>query len=124
MFSNEQHKILYVKKHTRSIVYNTIKHCVKTNNKNLYITIKKFIQNLKQTFDKKNKMSKTIDELFNFDFRIKFKNKNETFNEFLIYFNNLTTFVKFQTEIKIKYFRDKFTNKIRFKILYLKICID
>ena len=68
MFSNEQHKILYVKKHTRNIVYNIIKHYVKTNNENSYKTIEKFIQNLKQTFNKKNKMSKTIDKLFNLDF--------------------------------------------------------
>ena len=94
MFSNEQHKILYVKKHTQNIVYNTIKYRVETNSENSYKTIEKFIQNLKQTFNKKNKMLKTINELFNLDFRIKFKNKNEMFDEFLIRFNNLITFVK------------------------------
>ena len=101
IFDNKQHKILYAKKHTRNTIYKTIKHRAVANNEKLYEFLKKLIENLKQTFNKKNKMFKTIDEFFNFVFRI---NKNKTFNKFLIRFNNKTTFVKLVTFVKIKYF--------------------
>ena len=124
MFLNEQHKIKYVKKHTCKMIYDIVKHRVIANNENSYQTLKKLILNLKQVFEKKNKMFKAIDELFNSNFRKSLNKKNETFDEFLIRFNNLTIFVKFQTKIKIKYFRDKLTKKIKFKMLHLKICIN
>ena len=67
-------------------------------------------------------MFKTIDKLFNSTFRINFKNKNETFDEFFVCFNNLIALIKLQLKIKIKYFKNKLIEKMRFKILHLKIC--
>ena len=84
--------------------------------------MKEFIQNLKLIFEKKNKKFKLINEMFNFNFRINFKNKNKTFDEFFIRFNNLTIFLKLLTIIKIKYFKNKIIEKMRFKIFYFKIC--
>ena len=106
------------------MIYDIVKHRVIANNENSYQTLKELILNLKQVFEKKNKMFKTIDELFNSNFRMNSNKKNETFDEFLIRFNNLTIFVKFQTKVKIKYFRDKLTKKMRFKMFHLKICIN
>ena len=121
MFNNKQHKILYIKKYIRNTVYKIIKHRVAANNEKLYEFLKKLIENLKQTFDKKNKMFKTIDEFFNFAFRI---NKNKTFNKFLIRFNNKTIFIKLVTLVKIKYFRNKLIEKIKFKMFYFKNCTN
>ena len=121
IFNNKQHKILYTKKYTRNIVYKTIKYRVAANNEKLYEFLKKLIENLKQTFDKKNKVFKAINKFFSFVFRI---NKNEIFNQFLIRFNNKTTFVKFVTFVKIKYFRNKLTKKIKFKMFYFKNCTN
>ena len=53
MFLNEQHKIKYVKKHTRKTIYDIVKHRVVANNENSYQTLKKLILNLKQIFEKK-----------------------------------------------------------------------
>ena len=81
MFNNEQHKILYVKKYIRNTVYKIIKYRVVANSEKLYKFLKELIENLKQTFDKKNKMFKAIDKLFNFAFRM---SRNEIFDEFLV----------------------------------------
>ena len=124
MFLNEQHKIRYVRKHTRKTVYDIVKHRVVANSENSYQTLKELILNLKQVFEKKNKMFKAIDELFSSNFRMNSNKKNETFDEFLIRFNNLAVLVKLQTKIKIKYFRDKLTKKMKFKMFHLKICIN
>ena len=114
--------IIFAKKHTRSITYETIKHRTITNNDHFYLTIEKLIENLKQTFDKKNKKIKLMNEMFNFNFRINFKNKNEIFDEFLIRFNNLTILLRLNHIIKIKYFRDKLTKRMRYRMSHFKNC--
>ena len=86
------------------------------------MTIEKLIKNLKQAFDKKNKKIKLINKMFNFNFRINFKNKNKIFDEFLIRFNNLTVLLRLNHIIKIKYFRNKLTKKMRYRMSHFKNC--
>ena len=93
------------------------------NNDNLYINVNELIQNLEKIFDKKNKKVKLYDELFNDEFYISFKNnKNKTFNEFLTKFNIFVTFLQLNNNLKIKQLRDKFIEKIRYRMSHFKNC--
>ena len=52
-----------------------------------------------------------------------FKNsKIKTFDEFLIKFNIFIAFLQLNKKLKIKQLRDKFIEKIRYKISYFKNC--
>ena len=75
----------------------------------------------KKNFDKKNKKIKLYDKLFNDEFYINFKNnKNKIFDEFLIKFNIFVAFLQLNNNLKIKQLRDKFIEKIRYKMFYFK----
>ena len=121
-FISEQHKISFAREHTRSLAYEIIKHRAETDSDDLYVTIDELILDLKQAFEKKNKESKMIDELFNSHFRMSFKNKNETFDEFFIRFNNLAVSIKLSVILKIKTLRDKLIERMRFRMSHLKMC--
>ena len=124
MFLNEQHKIRYAREHTRKTAYDTVKHRAAADSEDPYQTLEELILDLEQAFGKKNKMSKAIDELFSPEFRMGSNKKDETFDEFLVRFNNLAAPVKLQTEVKIKYLRDKLTERMRFRMPHLKTCTN
>ena len=80
------------------------------------------INDLKVTFDIKNKKNKIINKLLNVTFRISFEKKFEIFEKFFFRFNNLTIFFNLFDILKIKYLKNKINNKIKYKITHFKNC--
>ena len=69
----------------KNIAYKIIQIRVRENFSNLYLNLKKLIDDIKLAFEQKNELIKINDEFFDFDFKMNndVKNKNETFDEFL-----------------------------------------
>ena len=79
---------------------------------------------MKKNFDKKNKIAKLYDELFNFNFRMRKFNKQKTFDEFFFRFNNFVISFKLNEIFKIKTLKNKLIERMRFRMSHLKMCTN
>ena len=112
-FFTNQHKIIYIRKHFRNVVYDIIKHRVKLHNANSYHFFKKMLNDFEKTFETKNEISFKIIEFFNFKF---FMNKNEIFEQFFARFIALTISLKLFDVIKIDQMKMKIIERMRYKM--------
>ena len=112
----ERHKINYVRKHFKSVIYDTIAHRVQMNNVNFYNVFVEMFADLEKAFDIKNEKNKKISELFSSSFHQNFKNKNEIFDEFMIRFNALVVFLRLENNILIDQLRKKMKSALSYKM--------
>ena len=82
-FFTKQHKINYVRNHTKKIAYDIIKNRTRIDFSNFYITIVELLKNLNENFDnnENTKRNKIHIKFFYFEFRMI---DNETFEIFII----------------------------------------
>ena len=119
-YSIEQHKINYVRKHLKSVTYDVVVYRTQMNNVYLYNTFDEMLKNLEQVFEERDEVFKKTSELFNNNFFMNFKNKNEIFNEFMIRFNSLTVSLRVDDNIKINEFKKKIISTMRYEMKYFK----
>ena len=79
---------------------------------------------MKNVFEKVDKHSKTINELFNFIFLMKLNKKNEIFDEFLTRFNSHIIEFIFNDAFKIIQFKRIMIERLNYDIKYLIKCIN
>ena len=112
-FSTNQHKIIYIRKHLRSVAYDTIKHRAKLHNTDSYHFFQEMLDDFEETFETKNEISSKITKFFNFKF---FMNKNEIFEQFLARFTALIASLRLFDVIKIDRMKMKIIERMRYKM--------
>ena len=78
------------------------------------------LKDFEQVFEKRDEVFKKTSELFNNNFFMNFKNKNEIFNEFMIRFNSLTVLLRVDDNIKINELKKKIISTMRYRMKYFK----
>ena len=73
-----------------------------------------------QIFEKRDEIFKKTSELFNNNFFMNFKNKNEIFNEFMIRFNSLIVSLRINDNIKINELKKKIISTMLYRMKYFK----
>lgn len=119
-YSIEQHKISYVRKHLKSVAYDAVAYRAQVGSVYPYNTFDEMLKNLEQAFGKRDEVSKKTSELFSNGFFMSFKNKNETFNEFMVRFNSLAVPLRVNDNIKINELKKKVTPSMRYRMEYFK----
>ena len=122
MYPTELSKIWYAREHTRSLAYDTIKHRAGDESANPYKEVEELINDLEVAFGAKNKEGKMMDKLLSVTFRMGSEKKSETFEEFLLRFNNLAIPLNLSDILKMKYLRNKVNSKMRYRMTHLKNC--
>ena len=100
-FSIERNKIYYVKNHCKELTWDTIEHQTNYDNLNFYEFLEELLNDFENVCENFDKTDNCYNELFDDKFYMKFKNKNETFEQYFDRFNIFVASLNLNDSLKI-----------------------
>ena len=100
-FFIERNKIYYVKNHCKELAWNTIEHRTNYDSLNFYEFLEKLFNDFENVCENFDKTDNCYNELFDDKFYMKFKNKNETFEQYFDRFNIFVASLNLNDSLKI-----------------------
>ena len=100
-FLIEKNKVYYVKNYCKELAWNTIEHRANYDNLNFYEFLEKLLNDFENVCEDFDKTNSCYNEFFDDKFYMRFKNKNETFEQYLDRFNILVAFLNLNDSLKI-----------------------
>ena len=100
-FSIERNKVYYVRNHCKELAWNTIEHRTNYDSLNSYEFLEKLLNDFENVCEDFDKTDSCYNELFDDKFYMRFKNKNETFEQYFDRFNILVASLNLNDSLKI-----------------------
>ena len=100
-FLIERSKVYYVRDHCKELAWNTIEHRANYDSLNSYEFLEELLNDFENVCEDFDKTDNCYNEFFDDKFYMRFKNKNETFEQYLDRFNILVASLNLNDSLKI-----------------------
>ena len=100
-FFIEKNKVYYVRNHCKELAWDTIEHRTNYDSLNSYEFLEKLLNDFENVCEDFDKTDSCYNELFDDKFYMRFKNKNETFEQYFDRFNILVASLNLNDFLKI-----------------------